>query len=120
MTFTQTLLGWQNFYFMIGGVAAALIGLMLVAISLGTHLVNDSTKAAFEIYATPNILYFVSVMLIACLMLVPAFTQIRMAVLLGIGGVVGTGYAIPYVHALTLSALRNQDYNLGDWLSHVI
>lgn len=56
--FTDTLHSWQNFYFMIGGASAGLMGLMFVALSLGTHLVNDETRASFPAFVTPSIIYF--------------------------------------------------------------
>ena len=57
--FIDTLHSWQNFYFMIGGASAGLMGLMFVALSLGTHLVNDETISSVGAFVTPSIIYFV-------------------------------------------------------------
>jgi hypothetical protein len=45
--FVDTLQSWQNFYFMIGGASAGLIGLMFVALSLGMRLLSDNTRQSF-------------------------------------------------------------------------
>jgi hypothetical protein len=79
--FIETLHTWQNFYFMIGGVVAGLLGLMFVALSL-MHLVSDETREEFEIFVTPSEVYFVSALLVACVMLVPALTPPSLALAL--------------------------------------
>ncbi|MBL8154374.1 MAG: hypothetical protein JNM70_09335 [Anaerolineae bacterium] len=87
--FSNALQGWGNFYFMMGGASAGLMGLMFVALSLGTHLVNDETLSSFPTFVTPNIIYFVSVLLIAALMLVPDSTAVGTGLFLLGGGALG-------------------------------
>jgi hypothetical protein len=114
-SFTETLHSWQNFYFMIGGVAAALLGLMFVAVSLGMHLPNQSTSEGIDTFTTPNIVYFVSVILIASVMLIPDYTVTLFYAILLIGMALGLGLAIYFVRRLYLAGLRNQDFNKEDW-----
>ena len=118
--FIDTLHSWQNFYFMIGGAAAGLMGLMFVALSLGTHLINETTKQAFGSFVTPSILYFVSVVLIAGVMLVPVFAPVGLALTLFVGGAVGLGRTAQHVRVLIQTAIEHQDFTPWDWLAQII
>lgn len=118
--FNEALHSWQNFYFMIGGVAATLIGLMFVTLSLGMHLISKDTKAEMQVFVTPSIVYFVSALLIASVILVPILTPPMLALTLFVGGVVGLGRTAQYARKLTQIAKRHQDFETGDWLGQVI
>src|SRR5262245_38044229 len=98
--FTETLRSWQNFYFMAGGAAAALMGLMFVALSLGTHLVSETTVANIGTFVTPSIIYFVSALLLACVMLVPTYTPPGLALIVFSGGIFGMIIILPIVWRL--------------------
>jgi hypothetical protein len=118
--FNETLRGWQYFYFMAGGAAAALIGLMFVALSLGmgvlSRMISDEAKA----FVTPSVIYFVTVLFIACVMLVPTATPSLVGVLVGGAGVLGLGQTFRHVRSLIRAAKRNQDFTLFDWITQVI
>lgn len=118
--FIDALRSWQNFYFMIGGASAGLMGLMFVALSLGTHLVNDETRASFPAFVTPSILYFVSVLLVAGVMLVPSYTPLTLGLMLFVGGAAGLGRTIRHVLQIIRVAIQNRDFNLVDWLAQII
>jgi hypothetical protein len=118
--FTETLHSWQNFYFMAGGASAGLIGLMLVALSLGLHLVTDQTRSQIEAFATPSVIYFVSALLIACAMLVPDYAPPVLGALFLAGGAVGLLRASSHIRMLIRAAIQHQDFTGWDWLSQVI
>jgi hypothetical protein len=118
--FLDTLRSWQNFYFMLGGASAALAGLMFVALSLGQHLINAQTKDSFEIFAEPNIYYFVTVLLIAALMLVPFSAPMLFAWIVLIGGLLCMGRTGYHAWLLIRAAQKYGDFNLGDWTAQVI
>jgi hypothetical protein len=80
----EILRDWQNFYFMIGGASAGLIGLMFVAISLGSHLVNTETAEDMRIYVNPSLYHFMTVLVTACVMLVPVHTTASLSIILGL------------------------------------
>src|SRR5215468_8333896 len=88
--FNEALRGWQNFYFMIGGASATLAGLMFVALSLAQHLIDEHTRDQMRIFATPSIVYFVSVLLIAGVMLIPILTPEWLALIAFVCGAIGT------------------------------
>src|SRR5262245_461388 len=95
--FTATLQSWHDFYTLTGGASATLAGLMFVAMSLGSHLVNAETRDAFDIFVTPSIIYFVSTLLLAALMIIPIFTPLMLAAALFIAGVAGFGLCGGYL-----------------------
>ncbi len=118
--FRAELLSWQSFYFMLGGAAAALIGLMLVALSLGSRVVGETTIEDIKAFATPSVLYFVWVLMVCVVMLVPAQTPTFYVVLFFPSAIVGMIWAFPYIRRLIRVALDRRDFLLSDWLSQVI
>jgi hypothetical protein len=120
LDFNETLHGWQNFYFMAGGAAATLVGLMFVAISLGLPLINEETVTEIENFVSPSIIYFVSVLLLACLMLVPVYSPLVFAILLIFGGTVGLVRISASIRGLIAAARRHQDFDTNEWLMQVI
>jgi hypothetical protein len=118
--FIELLRSWQNFYFMNGGASATLIGLMFVALSLGTHLVSDSTRENMKTFVTPSVYYFVSVLLLAGIMLVPAYTPMGIGVMLFVGGIFGLVITVQHVRRLIQAALQYGDFDRADWLAQII
>lgn len=118
--FNEMLRSWQNFYFMAGGTAATLIGLMFVALSLGMGIISSEITEEMKAFVTPSVLYFVSVLLIACAMLVPLYSPPALALMLFGGGLIGLYWSIPFVRKLIQVAKKNQDFNWMDWLAQVI
>ncbi|MEP7290212.1 MAG: hypothetical protein ABI835_00460 [Chloroflexota bacterium] len=118
--FTETLLSWHDFYFMVGGAAAGLAGLMFVAMSLGIHLVAQVTPENMKTFTTPSILYFMSVLLTACVMLIPPQTPLLLALALFLGGLLGFAMSFRHVMNLIRTAKENQDFTKGDWLAQVV
>ena len=118
--FIETLHSWQNFYFMAGSASAGLLGLMFVALSLGMHLVSRTTPAQFEAFATPSVLYLVAVLLIAGVMLVPAFAPPVLGAVLLLGGTLGLARTSRHVRHLIRTAIEYQDFTVMDWLAQII
>jgi hypothetical protein len=118
--FIDSLHSWQNFYFMEGGAAAALIGLMLVAMSLGQHLVTERTRSQVEAFATPSVLYLASALFIACGMLVPDYAPPVIGALFLAGGAGGLLRSFSHVRTLIRAAIVHQDFTWWDWLAQII
>lgn len=119
-TFIDLLRSWHNFYFMIGGAAAGLLGLMFVALSLGQHLITLQTSRSIEVFSEPNVYYFVTALLISCVMLVPSYTPAIFSWLVLIGGMVSMARAMYHGWLLFRMAREVGDFDLGDWVSEVI
>jgi hypothetical protein len=118
--FTETLRNWQNFYFMAGGASAALLGLMFVALSLGMHLIDKVTIQTFEDFASPSVHYFVSALIIACVMLVPAFTPPMLALVLFLGGAWRLTRTVKQTRRIIETARRAQDFDVPEWAFQVV
>jgi hypothetical protein len=110
---------WETFYVILGSAAAALTGLMFVVIVLtaGARIIPKSGET-LSAFATPNIVHFCVVLLLAATLTMPHHGAGPLAaaiVAIGLGGLV---YAI----AVAITARRQNDYapQLEDWIWHVI
>jgi hypothetical protein len=118
--FIETLHSWQNFYFMSGGAAATLLGLMFIAVSLGIHLVSEQNREKVKHFVEPSIFYFVSALLLAGTMLVPVYTPPGLALVLFAGGAFGLSRTITFVRPLIQPARKYQDFDIPEWLAQII
>ncbi len=91
--FSQILHDWQNFYQLVGESSATLTGLMFIAASLGTSLIDDKAGPKVRTFITPTIIYFSVVLLISALMNIPNQTSFWLSLQLGVIGLFGTGYS---------------------------
>jgi hypothetical protein len=105
---------WQNFYVIIGSAAATLTGLMFVVITLTARVRNRRTNEAQGAFATPTVVHFCLVLLVAAILSAPWQALWNAGFLLGLTGLGGVTYDIIVV----LRARRQTDYQLvlEDWL----
>ena len=87
------LAGWENFYVILGSSAAALTGLQFVVIALSAETQSAGGEATFSAFATPTIVHFCAVLLIAAIVSTPAQTSASLSLCLGISGAVGVIYS---------------------------
>lgn len=112
------LVGWANFYVIVGSAAAALTGLMFIVITLIAGINFRRSNSTISAFGTPNVVHFCLALLTAATLSAPwqAFWQVGL--LLALVGLGGTIYAI-----IVLRRARRQDeYQpvLEDWLWHTI
>src|SRR5689334_7859476 len=100
---------------MVGGAAATLLGLMFGALSMGTHLITGEVHQEIDTFTNPSIFYFVSALLLACVMLTPMIAAVVLRALLLLGGVFGLAWTAPRVRLLILAARKHQDFGVADW-----
>lgn len=98
--FSQVLHGWQSFYQLIGESSATLTGLMFVAASLGTSLIDDKAGPKVQTFITPTVTYFSIALLISALMNIPNQTPLSLSLQLGVFGLFGTGYSASHFRRL--------------------
>ena len=107
---------WQNFYLLVGTAAATLIGLMFVAVTFGAGRITSQTTAAARAFIDPPFTHFVTVLLAACLMLVPTMSATLLAAALVVVSalraiaLVGIGRRMREAHA------AYHDLELSDWI----
>jgi hypothetical protein len=83
---------WDTFYVVIGSSAAALTGLQFVVIALSAdHKGINSTGP--EAFATPTIVHFCSVLVVAAILSVPRQTPATLAICFAIEGLAGFIYS---------------------------
>ena len=111
----ESLHDWQNFYVMTGGAVAALVGLMFIGVSLGSHLVNDEHTENIRTYVNPTLFHFVSVFVISCIVLVPTHTTTSFAILIGLVSLVGLRQV-----TIVVKRMRKETGNEADEANHWI
>jgi len=89
------LTGWGNFYVIVGSSAGALIGLQFVVITLISQFpVTGDMERASSAFATPTIVHFGSVLLLAAIGSAPWHGIVAAAISWGVLGVVGAIYVV--------------------------
>jgi hypothetical protein len=111
---------WQNFYILVGTAAATLIGLMFVAVTFGASLMTPQSTPTARAFIDPPFAHFVTVLLSACLLLIPtmrphvlggallAMTLLRAAALINVQ------------RRLREAHQKFGDLDLSDWLMGVV
>ena len=112
----QTLAGWDNFYVIVGSSAAALTGLQFVVIALTSEVRTSASTTTLEAFATPTIVHFCAVLLLAAVITTPDHTIVTLTACLLTIGFGGTTYAT----FVTIKARNQRGYKpvLEDWIWH--
>ena len=107
---------WESYYVIVGSSAAALTGLQFVVMELAADA-RASSNDTVDAFATPTIVHFCAVLLIAAMLSAPWHAEKPAAVLLAIAGVIGVVYTLIVMRR----ARRSADYKpvLEDWIWHV-
>jgi hypothetical protein len=91
---------WHEFYLLLGGSAATLVGLVFVALSLGARLVDERSVPALRVFVTPTIVHFAYILVIATVIVMPTLRRMPLGVLLVAAGLVSLGrlaLGIPFI-----------------------
>ena len=109
---------WETFYVIIGSSAAALTGLMFVVVALTAQFRNVvGASHAMTAFATPTVVHFSAVLLIAAVITMPQHTGGTLATSIIAIGVIGLAYAL----FVTYVAIKQKAYEpeLEDWICHI-
>jgi hypothetical protein len=110
---------WENFYVIVGSSAGALIGLQFVVLTLiASRPVGAGTAQAGHAFATPTIVHFGAVLLLAGMLSAPWQAITSAAVLWGLLGFSGIVYAAVVVRRMRRQAAYKPVFE--DWLFHVL
>jgi hypothetical protein len=113
------LAGWENFYVVVGSSAGALIGLQFVVITLfsNTSSARDHGQAS-DAFATPTIVHFCIVVLLAGVQTAPWRGVGPVATVWGLVGLGGIAYEIIVARRMRLQRIYAP---VGeDWLFHLL
>jgi len=113
----SSLVGWENFYVIVGSSAGALTGLQFVVIALASESRRRATSGQLDAFATPTIVHFSGALLISAILSAPWPSLSAVAALLAIVGIWG----IAYTALVFMRARRVVGYEpvLEDWIWHV-
>lgn len=113
------LAGWENFYVIVGSSAGALIGLQFVVITLiaDMPIVRGQAQAGHA-FATPTVIHFGAVLLLAGLLVAPFPGVTPAEVLWGSVGLSGIVYEIMVLRRMRTQTIYKPVFE--DWLFHVL
>jgi hypothetical protein len=87
---------WQNFYMLLGGASATLVGLMFIAISLGYNRWVPQDRpllaASFNAFMSPTFIHFVYVLVTAIVVIVPTLSETVLGAMLVVAGLGSLGH----------------------------
>jgi len=107
---------WESFYVIVGGGAAALIGLQFVVLALIAERPQLGAPEAGAAFATPTIVHFSTVLLIAAVLRVPWQGVAAVSTLWGLVGLSGAAYTVVVARRVRRQTAYRPD--LEDWLFH--
>jgi hypothetical protein len=84
---------WHDFYVLVGTASATLVGLMFVAVSIGTAIFNEDHRAAMTAFITPTVTHFAAVLFACLVATMPSHTWYSLGGLLGGGALAGSVYS---------------------------
>ncbi len=109
---------WENFYLIIGGAAGALIGLQFVFITLIADRTEPNIGEASAAFATPTIVHFALVLLLAALTMAPWSGLTWLSPSWGLVGLGGLLYVCKVIANIKIQTLYKPVFE--DWFFHVI
>jgi len=83
---------WHDFYVMLGGSAAALVGATFVVATLAGNI--EKRAIGIKGFITPATVHLGSVLIASAILMVPTLTALFLALLLGVGGLAGVVYGV--------------------------
>ena len=109
---------WEAFYVIVGSSAAALTGLMFVVITLVADSKNPPTLRELNGFATPAVVHFSGVLLIAAILSAPWPDGRVASSAIGLCAFAGIGYMIIVLRRLRQPS--NYQKQIDDWVWHVV
>jgi hypothetical protein len=86
--------GWDEFYFMIGSSAAALIGLLFIVATLSAGRDRSTVETGSKLFTTPLVCHLGAVLVLSAAALVPSITPIAYALAGGAISLFGAGFGV--------------------------
>jgi hypothetical protein len=106
---------WHDFYALVGTASATLVGLMFVAVSIGTAIFNEERRGAMTGFITPTVIHFAAVLFTCLVISMPSHTWHSLGILLGAGALAGTVYSSALVVRMIVRRSRFT-IDLEDWM----
>ena len=81
---------WHDFYVLVGTASATLVGLMFIAISIGTSIFNEDRRVGMTAFITPTVVHFAATLFTCFLVTIPTQSWHTLGGLLAAGGLAGS------------------------------
>lgn len=112
------LAAWNSFYVIVGSSAGALTGLQFVVMTLISQKAPPRAEEAHAAFATPTIVHFGAVLLLAAVLSVPWQEAAPVAVVLGLMGLTGVAYIL--IVARRMRVQKAYTPHIWDWLYYAV
>src|SRR5512140_1061942 len=109
---------WDSFYVIVGSAAGALIGLQFVVMTLIAERPPARGEEAGAAFATPTIIHFSTVLLLAALLRAPWESETPVQILCGLVGFIGVAYVIVVTRRMRAQTAYRPVTE--DWLFHAL
>src|SRR5215467_13274971 len=109
---------WHDFYVLVGTASATLVGLMFVAVSIGTSIFNEDRRAGVTAFITPTVMHFAAVLFACLVATMPNHTWYSLGGLIGAGALACTVFSVRLVVQMILRHRFNVD--LSDRLFYAV
>jgi hypothetical protein len=98
---------WHDFYMLLGTASAALMALLFVAASIGASFLTPERSTATRTFMSPVVFHLSAVLLLSLVVLVPTHAPLTLALVIGIGAVIGFAYTVFVLKGLVQTGTRD-------------
>jgi len=106
---------WQSFYVLVGTAAATLVGLMFVAISVGSRVITAKDLPALRVCVSPIVVQFFSVLATSAVVLLPTLSPMLLGILFVVAGLISCGLALA-----GLPVMRRSNLDVQEWTWYLL
>ena len=83
--------GWHEFYILLGTAAAALVGLLFVAASIGAGHLSAERASPTRTFTSPIVFHYTYVLFLSLVSLMPTTTDTSLAAIIGLSAAAAGG-----------------------------
>ena len=105
---------WHEFYILLGTAAAALVGLLFVAASIGAGYLSAERASPTRTFTSPIVFHYTYVLFLSLVSLMPTNTDTSLAVIIGLSAAA----ALVYSGFILVRVLRSHTTDLDDRLGY--
>ena len=107
---------WHDYFMMIGGAAATLIGAMFVVVSIGISFLTPERTAGTRTFLSSTVVSLATALFGALVTMVPGLDWWRFGAIVGSVGLIGLGFALH----IAVNFRRHPGTVVSDWLWYAI
>jgi hypothetical protein len=111
LTFAEIVAGWHNFYLLLGGASATLVGLLFVALTLRLNRVREAARIDLRAIVSNTFGNFIYVLIVSAVMLIPSQSPQDLGKQLMLLGSIGLLYTISQFREVHRS--RQREWGAG-------